>query len=75
MREIRARHSELTETKGGCALWNKRGWVASLGACSAGTCSSAGAYGSAGAATPRERPYLARGEKNKGGHDVTVATA
>jgi len=32
---IRARHSELTETKGGCALWNQRGWVASLGACAA----------------------------------------
>lgn len=35
MRAIRARHSELTETKGGCALWNQRGWVASLGACGA----------------------------------------
>ncbi|HCM29181.1 MAG TPA: radical SAM protein [Treponema sp.] len=33
MRAIRGRHSELTETKGGCALWNKKGWVASLGAC------------------------------------------
>jgi hypothetical protein len=33
MRAIRERHSELTETKGGCALWNKRGWVASLGSC------------------------------------------
>ncbi|HTX73188.1 MAG TPA: radical SAM/SPASM domain-containing protein [Rectinemataceae bacterium] len=33
MREIRARHAELTETRGGCALWNKRGWVASLGSC------------------------------------------
>lgn len=32
---IRARHSELTETKGGCALWNKQGWIASLGACAA----------------------------------------
>ena len=37
MRAIRERHSELTETKGGCALWNKRGWVASLGACSSRT--------------------------------------
>lgn len=35
MKAIRERHSELTETKGGCALWNKRGWVASLGACGA----------------------------------------
>jgi len=33
MRAIRARHAELTETKGGCALWNQKGWVASLGAC------------------------------------------
>ncbi|MFA6505230.1 MAG: radical SAM protein [Treponemataceae bacterium] len=35
MRAIRERHGELTETKGGCALWNKRGWVASLGSCAA----------------------------------------
>ena len=28
---IRERHSELTETKGGCALWNKRGWISTLG--------------------------------------------
>lgn len=33
MRAIRERHGELTETKGGCALWNKRGWVVSLGSC------------------------------------------
>jgi MoaA/NifB/PqqE/SkfB family radical SAM enzyme len=33
MRAIRQNHAELTETKGGCALWNKRGWIASLGAC------------------------------------------
>jgi len=33
MKAIRTRHAELTETSGGCALWNKRGWVASLGAC------------------------------------------
>ncbi|HRY81553.1 MAG TPA: radical SAM protein, partial [Spirochaetia bacterium] len=32
---IRARHSDLTETKGGCALWNRGGWIASLGACAA----------------------------------------
>ncbi len=32
---IRERHSELTETKGGCALWNKGGWIASLGSCAA----------------------------------------
>ena len=32
---IRARHSELTETKGGCALWNQGGWIASLGTCAA----------------------------------------
>ncbi len=33
MRVIRARHGELTETKGGCALWNKAGWVSSLSSC------------------------------------------
>ena len=60
MQEIRSRHKELTETKGGCALWNKRGWVASLGTCSAGTCSSAGADGE---------------QKTKAAYDVTVATA
>ncbi|MCX7026409.1 MAG: radical SAM/SPASM domain-containing protein [Spirochaetes bacterium] len=31
---IREHHGELTETSGGCALWNKGGWIASLGACS-----------------------------------------
>ncbi len=31
---IRQRHGELTETKGGCALWNRGGWIASLGMCS-----------------------------------------
>jgi MoaA/NifB/PqqE/SkfB family radical SAM enzyme len=36
MRAIRERHHELTETKGGCALRDKAGWVASLGACAAG---------------------------------------
>ncbi|NLJ47550.1 MAG: radical SAM protein [Treponema sp.] len=35
MAAIRARHSELTETKGGCALWNQGGWLAALGACAA----------------------------------------
>jgi MoaA/NifB/PqqE/SkfB family radical SAM enzyme len=34
MRDIRAHHHELTETRGGCALVDKAGWVASLGACS-----------------------------------------
>jgi MoaA/NifB/PqqE/SkfB family radical SAM enzyme len=33
MRAIRERHHELTETRGGCALRDKAGWVASLGAC------------------------------------------
>jgi MoaA/NifB/PqqE/SkfB family radical SAM enzyme len=33
MRAIRDRHHELTETKGGCALVDKAGWVASLGGC------------------------------------------
>ena len=28
---IRERHGELTETKGGCALWNRGGWIAGLG--------------------------------------------
>ncbi len=35
MRAIREKHGELTETRGGCALWNKKGWIASLGACAA----------------------------------------
>lgn len=30
---IRERHGELTETKGGCALWNRGGWISSLGFC------------------------------------------
>lgn len=33
MAAIRDRHGELVETRGGCALWNKGGWAASLGAC------------------------------------------
>ncbi len=33
MRAIRERHRELTETRGGCALRDKAGWVASLGGC------------------------------------------
>jgi len=33
MRAIRERHHELTETRGGCALRDKAGWIASLGAC------------------------------------------
>jgi MoaA/NifB/PqqE/SkfB family radical SAM enzyme len=33
MRAIRERHGELTETRGGCALRDKAGWVASLGSC------------------------------------------
>ena len=33
MRAIRERHHELTETRGGCALHDKAGWIASLGAC------------------------------------------
>lgn len=32
MAAIRERHGELSETRGGCALWNRGGWVASLGA-------------------------------------------
>lgn len=36
MRSIRERHGELTETSGGCALWNKAGWVKGLGACGQG---------------------------------------
>jgi MoaA/NifB/PqqE/SkfB family radical SAM enzyme len=36
MRAIRERHGELTETRGGCALRGKAGWIASLGACSLG---------------------------------------
>ena len=28
--KIRANHSELTETHGGCALWEKRDWLKSL---------------------------------------------
>jgi MoaA/NifB/PqqE/SkfB family radical SAM enzyme len=33
MRAIRERHGELKETKGGCALRDKAGWIASLGVC------------------------------------------
>lgn len=33
MRAIRERHGELSENSGGCALWDKAGWVSSLGAC------------------------------------------
>ena len=36
MRAIREHHGELSETSGGCALWNKAGWVKGLGACSQG---------------------------------------
>lgn len=35
MRALRERHGELTETRGGCALRDKAGWVASLGSCAA----------------------------------------
>jgi len=31
--EIREHHGELTETRGGCALWNRGGWIASLSGC------------------------------------------
>ena len=34
MRALRERHHELTETRGGCALRGRAGWVASLGECS-----------------------------------------
>jgi len=30
MKEIRNHHNELTETSGGCALWNKKDWLAQL---------------------------------------------
>jgi MoaA/NifB/PqqE/SkfB family radical SAM enzyme len=30
LREIRRHHEELTEMKGGCALWTNRGWAASV---------------------------------------------
>jgi MoaA/NifB/PqqE/SkfB family radical SAM enzyme len=33
MREIRDRHHELIETRGGCALRDKAGWIATLGGC------------------------------------------
>ncbi|MGA2547632.1 MAG: radical SAM/SPASM domain-containing protein [Rectinemataceae bacterium] len=33
MRAIRDHHHELTETRGGCALRDKAGWIASLGSC------------------------------------------
>jgi MoaA/NifB/PqqE/SkfB family radical SAM enzyme len=36
MKSIREHHGELTETSGGCALWNKAGWVKGLGACGQG---------------------------------------
>lgn len=31
MRKIREKHHELVETKGGCALWNQKGWISGLG--------------------------------------------
>ena len=73
-----ATETELTETKGGCALWNKRGWVASLGTCSAGACSSAGAGSPTGASKSAEAGGLAEtdsDQKTKAAGDVTVATA
>jgi MoaA/NifB/PqqE/SkfB family radical SAM enzyme len=30
LKEIRRHHEELTETKGGCALWTNRDWAASV---------------------------------------------
>jgi MoaA/NifB/PqqE/SkfB family radical SAM enzyme len=30
---IREHHVDLVETRGGCALWNKQGWIASLSSC------------------------------------------
>jgi len=30
---IREHHGDLTETRGGCALWNRGGWIATLSAC------------------------------------------
>jgi MoaA/NifB/PqqE/SkfB family radical SAM enzyme len=48
MRAIRERHGELTETRGGCALRDKAGWIASLGGCSAYPAAS-------GDAEPEER--------------------
>jgi MoaA/NifB/PqqE/SkfB family radical SAM enzyme len=33
MRAIRDRHHELIETRGGCALRDKAGWIAALGGC------------------------------------------
>jgi MoaA/NifB/PqqE/SkfB family radical SAM enzyme len=47
MRAIRERHRELTETKGGCALRDKAGWVAGL-------CGSHGSPASVEATSPRK---------------------
>jgi MoaA/NifB/PqqE/SkfB family radical SAM enzyme len=49
MRAIRERHRELTETRGGCALRDKAGWIATLGACPPGE-APASSERSAGAA-------------------------
>jgi MoaA/NifB/PqqE/SkfB family radical SAM enzyme len=38
MRQIRDSGAYLTESEGGCALWSKREWVASLGSDSDGCC-------------------------------------
>ena len=56
MRAIRERHHELTETRGGCALRDKAGWVASLGACRIPEADRAGAENIGGA--PREEALL-----------------
>lgn len=55
MKSIREHHGELTETSGGCALWNKAGWVKGLGACGQGRAEAS----ASAAAAPSEAPAVA----------------
>jgi MoaA/NifB/PqqE/SkfB family radical SAM enzyme len=51
MRAIRERHHELTETKGGCALRDKAGWIA-------GICGSHESPATVEAASPRKAAQI-----------------
>jgi MoaA/NifB/PqqE/SkfB family radical SAM enzyme len=63
MKAIREHHGELTETSGGCALWNKAGWVNGLSTCaSRGTLIAGGASSARGASSAGEEPVSANAE-------------
>jgi MoaA/NifB/PqqE/SkfB family radical SAM enzyme len=56
MRAIRERHGELKETRGGCALRGREGWVASLASCSAAArAATAASAATTAPALPAER--------------------